>query len=61
MAKERPDAASVKSNDPTSFTHGRTNPMPVTTSPFAGRLGGNQEFTTHDEETLKKQPDAVCL
>lgn len=38
--------------------------QPVSEVPFAGRIGGNQEFTVHgdDEESeaiLKKHPDAV--
>jgi hypothetical protein len=37
----------------------------VTAAPFAGRLGGNQDFIAdkHDEDAkrlLKKHPDAVC-
>lgn len=38
----------------------------VSSSPFAGRIGGNQDFvvTSHDDdagEVLKKLPDAVSL
>ena len=33
----------------------------INSRPFAGRIGGNQEFiaSAGDEEILKKQPDAV--
>jgi hypothetical protein len=36
--------------------------LEVASSPFAGRIGGNQEFVaSHDDERLKTQPDAVCV
>jgi hypothetical protein len=37
----------------------------ISEKPFAGRIGGNQEFTVSNESeegrnVLEKQPDAVC-
>lgn len=36
---------------------------PVATAPFAGRLGGNQEFiaSPDDRSLLERQPDAVSF
>lgn len=53
------------SDDRASFAPSRRNVQEaVRQAPFAGRIGGNQEFVTlgDDEESeaiLKKQPDAV--
>ena len=55
----------LSSDDPASFAPGRSRRRhAVATAPFAGRIGGNQEFIAsgydeESEEILKKQPDAV--
>lgn len=48
------------SDDPASFVQQRRQ-GDVRIPPFAGRIGGNQEFVASgdDEDILKKQPDAV--
>lgn len=50
-------------DDPAAFARDR-RATAVSELPFAGRIGGNQEFTVSDDsektrEILKKQPDAV--
>lgn len=50
-------------NDPAAFARLRPQAS-VSETPFAGRIGGNQEFTVSEDnekarEILKKQPDAV--
>lgn len=52
-----------QTDDPAAFArpHRQT---PVSELPFAGRIGGNQEFTVSEDsekgrEILKSQPDAV--
>lgn len=67
MAKEGgADAEMATSRDvPASFTGLRSRrPNSIKSVPFAGRIGGNQEFvetgdSAESEEILKKQPDAV--
>lgn len=55
------------SDDPASFVQVRPKLRgSIRQAPFAGRIGGNQEFIAigDDEESeaiLKKQPDAVWL
>ena len=66
MEKGSSIAAMADTNDPTAIgvptqLRQRKN---VSSAPFAGRVGGNQEFTvTSDDDKaeaiLKKQPDAV--
>lgn len=50
-------------DDPAAFARAR-QATAVSELPFAGRIGGNQEFTVSDDseksrEILEKQPDAV--
>lgn len=40
-------------NDPVSFTEYRIR-QPAKDAVVAGRVGGNQEFTAHEEATVKK-------
>lgn len=52
-------------NDLASFAAVHRRQSAVFELPFAGRIGGNQEFTASDNsekgrEILKNQPDAVC-
>jgi hypothetical protein len=62
---ERADAElALPSDDTASFALRSRKRHPVVVAPFAGRIGGNQEFVEHgdsieSEEILKKQPDAV--
>jgi hypothetical protein len=66
MSKERradPELA-ASGHDPASFGLRSRKRQDVATRPFAGRIGGNQEFVVHSDsddadEILKKQPDAV--
>ena len=51
-------------DDPAAFERVRARRHTVAEAPFAGRIGGNQEFVVHPDdedskELLKKQPDAV--
>ena len=61
MAKEeRTNQELPHSNDEAGFFRKRQVQQSVATSPFAGRIGGNQEFVvSEDASILKRQPDAV--
>lgn len=55
LPRQEHDASSTQENV-------QREPERVRTAPFAGRIGGNQEFVaSQDDAILKKQPDAVCL
>jgi hypothetical protein len=68
MSKEQradPELAAT-GHDPASFGLRSRKRQDVATRPFAGRIGGNQEFVVHGDsddadEILKKQPDAVGI
>ena len=61
MAKEeRTDPELPRSNDDAGFFRRVRAHQTVASAPFAGRIGGNQEFVvSNDDSILKKQPDAV--
>jgi hypothetical protein len=61
MAKgEHTDQELPRSTDDAGFFGRRRARQIVASSPFAGRIGGNQEFVASgDDSILKKQPDAV--
>ena len=63
MSKQERSTEDVpSSNDDHGFYGQSKLRLEVASSPFAGRIGGNQEFVApHDDERLKKQRDAVCL
>ena len=63
MAKEQPTAATMTGHDEMNdIGLHRLRERTVIETAFAGRIGGNQEFTAsaHDQEILQRQPDAVC-
>jgi hypothetical protein len=60
MEKQHSHPAMSTHHDPASFV-GRGSGPAIQEAPFAGRIGGNLEFTASDEETVKRQPDAVCF
>ncbi len=62
MAKqERPTENVPSSNSDEGFFE-QAKSREVASTPFAGRIGGNQEFiASRDDERLKKQPDAVYI
>lgn len=61
MAKEeRADQELPRTNDDAGFFGRGRARQAVASAPFAGRIGGNQEFVASDDDSiLKKQPDAV--